>query len=295
MKYSIKNQWFIFYLSCIGLTACVSSTPYEISSHHPDHSITPTEQSCKNTRIFKLENNQLTQHERLDPNKISILNWNVYKGSGDSWETDFKLLSQDRDILIMQEARLDDTLHQMLDDQGFHWDLTSAFRYHNSQVGVMTASKIKPVSLCSVHSKEPYIRLPKTLLVSLYQLADSSEILLVANIHSINFTFGTEAYAKQLQTLQEILQHHNGPMIVAGDFNSWSDGRMDFIGQLEQNLSLNSLQYKSHNRTKIFGKAIDHIFYRNLTPYELTTPLVTSSDHNPILVSFSVNRNNQQP
>jgi endonuclease/exonuclease/phosphatase (EEP) superfamily protein YafD len=290
MKRPIIKQYFIFCLLCIGLTACVSSTPYEISSHHPDHSITPAEQSCNNTNIFKSENHKLTQYEHLDPNKISILNWNVYKGSGDSWGADFKLLSQDRDILIMQEARLDETLHQMLDTQGFHWDLTSAFRYHNSQVGVMTASKVRPIDLCSIHSKEPYIRLPKTLLVSLYQLADSTEVLLVANIHSINFTFGTEAYAEQLQTLQNILQQHTGPMIVAGDFNSWSDGRMHFIEQLEQNLDLNSLQYKSHNRTEIFGKAIDHIFYRDLTPYGLTTPQVTSSDHNPILVSFSVNK-----
>jgi len=293
MKRSLKKQCFIFCLLCIGLTACVSSTPYEISSHHPDHSITPTEQSCKNTNIFKSKNRKLTQHEHLDPNKVSILNWNVYKGSGDNWDSDFKLLSQDRDILIMQEARLDETLHQILDEQGFHWDLTSAFRYHNSQVGVMTASKIRPVDLCSVHSKEPYIRLPKTLLVSLYQLAGSSEILLVANIHSINFTFGTKAYAEQILTLQKILQQHEGPMIVAGDFNSWSDARMYFIEQLEQNLALNSLQYKSHNRTRIFGKAIDHIFYRGLTPYELTTPQVTSSDHNPILVSFRVNTDKQ--
>lgn len=290
MKRSIKKKCFIILLSCFGLTACVSSTPYEISSHQPDHSITPTEQSCKNTNIFQSANHKHTQHERLDPNKISILNWNVYKGSGDNWDSDFKLLSQDRDILIMQEARLDETLHQMLDAQGFHWDLTSAFRYRNSRVGVMTASKIRPVDLCSIHSKEPYIRLPKTLLVSLYQLAGSSEILLVANIHSINFTFGTEAYAEQLQTLQNILKQHKGPMIVAGDFNSWSDERIHFIEQFEQNLSLNSLQYQSHNRTKIFGKAIDHIFYRDLTPYELITPQVTSSDHNPILVSFSVNK-----
>jgi len=282
--------YFIIILFSLGLSACISSTPYQISSHTSDHNITPIEQSCKTTNIFQSDNHNSIQDKGLNTDRISVLNWNVYKGSGNNWNDDFKLLSQDRDILIIQEARLDETLHQILDDQGFHWDLTSAFRYRNSQVGVMTASKVKPIDLCSIHSKEPFIRLPKTLLVSLYLLAGSSKILLVANLHGINFTLGTKLYQQQIHHLQQVLQQHDGPMIVAGDFNSWSDDRVYIIEQLEQELSLEALEYQNHNRTRIFGKAIDHIFYRGLTPTDITIPQVSSSDHNPIIVSFSVNK-----
>lgn len=282
--------YFVIILFSLGLSACISSTPYQISSHASDHSIIPTEQSCKTTNISQSNNHKLVQNTGLNTDNISVLNWNVYKGSSNNWNDDFKLLSQDRDILIMQEARLDETFHQILDDQGFHWDLTSAFRYRNSQVGVMTASKVRPIDLCSIHTKEPFIRLPKTLLVSLYPLAGSSEVLLVANLHGINFTFGIKSYQQQINHLQEVLQQHDGPMIVAGDFNSWSDDRMHIIEQLEQELSLEALKYQNHNRTRIFGKAIDHIFYRGLTATDITTPQVTSSDHNPIIVTFRINK-----
>jgi len=289
MKYT-KKYYLIILLLLFGLSACISKTPYQISSHASDHTVTPTEKSCKTTDIFQSDKHQSVEIEGLNTDKISVLNWNVYKGAGEHWEHDFRKLSQNQDIITMQEARFDERLHQMLDEQGFQWDLVSAFLYHKSKVGVMTASKIRPIDLCSIHSKEPFIRLPKTLLVSLYPLAGSSETLLVANIHGINFTFGTKIYEQQIQNLQNVLQQHDGPMIVAGDFNSWSDGRIHIIEQLEQSLSLEALEYQNHNRTKVFGKAIDHIFYRGLIPTDITTPQVVSSDHNPIIVSFRINK-----
>jgi endonuclease/exonuclease/phosphatase (EEP) superfamily protein YafD len=273
-------------LLAFWLTACVSTTPYQISSHETDHSFTPQSLHC-GTAL--LADSLTTQNDGLNSNSISLLNWNAYKGSGKNWAADFEQLSQAKDIITLQEARLDDHLHQTLDTLKLYWNLTTAFLYNNLNVGVLTAARVPPISRCSIYSKEPIIQLPKTLIVNLYPLSDSEHQLLVANIHSINFTFGTNKYKEQITALQRVIQQHNGPVIVAGDFNSWSDRRMQIITQFKNDLSLSSLPYQDHNRTQIFGNAIDHIFYRDLSPTNIETPEVNSSDHNPIIVTFQLN------
>jgi endonuclease/exonuclease/phosphatase (EEP) superfamily protein YafD len=271
------------------LTACVSTTPYQISSHETDHSFTLLSLHCETTKITPPNDSLTIQNEGLNSHSISLLNWNVYKGSGKKWAADFEQLSQAKDIITLQEARLDEHLHQTLDALKLYWNLTTAFMYNNLNVGVLTAARVPPISRCSVHSKEPIIQLPKTLIVNLYPLSGSKSQLLVANIHSINFTFGTKKYQEQITALQRVIEQHNGPVIVAGDFNSWSNRRMQIITQFKNDLSLSSLPYQNHNRTQIFGNAIDHIFFRELSATKVETPELTSSDHNPIIVTFQLN------
>jgi endonuclease/exonuclease/phosphatase (EEP) superfamily protein YafD len=273
----------------VCLTACVSTTPYQISSHETDHSFTPLSLHCETTQIIQPADSSTTQNDGLNSNSISLLNWNVYKGSGENWAADFEQLSQAKDIITLQEARLDEHLHQTLDALKLYWDLTTAFLYNKLKVGVLTAARVPPISRCSIHSKEPIIQLPKTLIVNLYPLSGSEHQLLVANIHSINFTFGTKKYKEQITALQRVIQQHNGPVIVAGDFNSWSDRRMKIITQFKNDLSLSSLPYQNHTRTQIFGNAIDHVFFRELIATNVEIPELTSSDHNPIIVTFQLN------
>jgi endonuclease/exonuclease/phosphatase (EEP) superfamily protein YafD len=169
--------------------------------------------------------------------------------------------------------------------------LNAAFNYQDKATGVMTASRVKPLHSCGQRTAEPIIRYPKTSLISYYPVEGMNENLLVANIHGINFTFGVGAYKEQIEKLYDVMKNHNGPIVLAGDFNTWSDKRMLIVDDLAQRLSLESLDYTSHNRTIVFGNALDHVFYRELEPVEHDTWYVTSSDHNPTRVSFRVKDN----
>ncbi len=224
----------------------------------------------------------------LNPEKITLLNWNIYKGKRENWATDFKRYKYGHDVVLVQEARLDDDLIAMLDQEQRYWALNEAFRYDDRATGVMTASRVKPVRSCGQRTVEPLIRFPKTALISYYPIAGVDEHLLVANIHGINFTLGVSTYRKQVEKLYDAMKHHDGPIILAGDFNTWSDSRMAIVNQLAQRLSLASLDYTNHNRTSVFGNALDHVFYRGLSPVEHDTWYVRSSDHNPTRVKFRV-------
>ena len=242
--------------------------------------------------IDRLVQNDLYQAESgtigLDPDRISILNWNVYKGRRDNWATDFRRYSNRHDVVTIQEAHLGEELESLLDAEHRHWTMNAAFNYQDRATGVMTASSIKPVYTCGQHTIEPLIGTPKTSLISYYPVDGIDERLLVANVHGINFSLGVAAYNEQIEKLFELMRYHQGPIVLAGDFNTWSDKRMQIVETLAQRLSLSSLDYTSHNRTSVFGKALDHVFYRGLEPLEHDTWHVTSSDHNPTRASFRV-------
>ncbi len=224
----------------------------------------------------------------LDASNITILNWNIYKGEKKNWAKDFRQLSNGKDLVIIQEARLTPEVKEILKKQSINWTLNTGFYVNDEATGVLTGSKVKPVSSCGLRTTEPFLRLPKTVLVNEYDLSGTDERLLVANIHSINFTLGTKVYGKQIDELKAAITNHQGPVIVAGDFNSWSDGRKEIINNMVTDLSLKAVTYKSKNRITIFGNEIDHVFYRGLESVASEAKQVTSSDHNPIRVTFRV-------
>ena len=247
--------------------------------------------SCDKDKIIKHSNgSKPVQEKELDPNHISVLNWNIYKGQRDNWEDDFQRYSYKHDVVIIQEAHLGDSIEALLDKEHQYWSLNASFYLDDRATGVMTASKVKPLYSCGQRTTEPLIRTPKTSLISYYPVAGQDHNLLVANIHGINFTFGVDVYKEQIDELYEAMRHHQGPVILAGDFNTWSDERMKIVTGLADRLSLSSLDYTNHNhtRTLVLGNALDHVFYRGLEAMEHDTWYVTSSDHNPTRVSFRV-------
>ncbi len=242
-------------------------------------------QSCALTSA-KNDNTILTQG--LNPENIAFLNWNIYKGNGDNWQKDLSGFAQSHDLMTLQEALLDEELTALLERHDFDWVMTTAFHLNGTAAGVMTVAGADAVHSCGFKVEEPLIQIPKSTLVSYYAIEGSKKRLLVANIHGINFTFGVSVYRQQLETLYETIKHHDGPMIVAGDFNSWSENRMMEVSELINKLSLSDIEYSVNNKTHVFGNAIDHVFYRQLELVSSQVWQVSSSDHNPISVNFRV-------
>lgn len=226
--------------------------------------------------------------QHLDPDNISLLNWNIYKSNRTNWAKDLHDFIKEQDIVTIQEAHLNDKLQSVFARHNYHWTLNAAFHIKNKPSGVMTASRIATLNTCGLRHIEPIIRTPKTALINYYPIKDTRQILLVANIHSINFTLGTSAYKRQIDQLFQMAIKHDGPVIIAGDFNTWSQARMSVLEHHATSARLSSLDYSNHIRTHVFGKALDHVFYRGLKPLSHHSWEVDSSDHNPTSVKFKL-------
>jgi endonuclease/exonuclease/phosphatase (EEP) superfamily protein YafD len=225
---------------------------------------------------------------------FDLLSWNVFKGRREQWAEDFKSLVTDRDLVLLQEAHLTPSFREALEASGLHWLMVRAFDYDGAETGVLTAGMVSASAACLNRIAEPLIRVPKSALFTRYRLTGSSEELLLINLHGVNFMFGTTGFETQLDALAEVIAAHRGPMILAGDFNTWNGARDDILRRFAVKLGLMSLRFADDERSRHFGAAVDHVFYRGLDILAAKSVQVESSDHHPILASFRLSNERQK-
>lgn len=224
--------------------------------------------------------------KELDGERFSVSSWNIYKGSLTGWEKDLDHLNQQSDLLLLQEAHLVPGFKQWLEQRSLDWAMVHAFTLFGNWSGVLTSGKIPQLSPCAMRTYEPYLRVPKTALISYFPLKGHSNPLLVANIHAVNFTLGSSELATQLQAIREVIDEHSGPVILAGDFNTWTSTRMQVLRQLADSHGLQAVTFKSQQPSGRFGHQLDHIYYRGLTPLGSRVTELKSSDHYPLTATF---------
>ena len=224
------------------------------------------------------------------PDTFGMLCWNVYKNNKKHPRFQSYLRKEVErrvvDLILFQEAGFRDNHHFELPH--FSYDAAANLEFKGDFYGVLTASRMESSYAQAYLSegRESILGPHKSLLLSNYLFDDGSS-LLILNIHAINFR-ETQRYSKELERFLDLLKEHKGPMILAGDFNSWSNKRMDKLKKIAERLSLTAVTFKETGKVKSFmGKELDFVFYREL---ELVEAVVMDehklSDHNPLFVRF---------
>ena len=229
----------------------------------------------------------------LDGDGFNLLNWNMFKGRKAGWEEDFKRLIAEGDVILLQEAHLTDALTEVLRRARLNWSLATAFRYQGAEAGVLTASRTELLGICMQRFLEPVVKTPKTSLVARFPLTTGEE-LVVVNLHAINFTVDDIYFRRFWQEMETILQPHEGPLVVAGDFNTWSAARQAIVVNTTERLGLTPVQFPLDQRTLILDRPIDHIYCRGLVPVDAVVYEVSTSDHNPMRVTFKLANNHTE-
>lgn len=251
----------------------------------------------------------------LNADRLCLLNWNIAKNNHRAdWQRELGAIARDYNpqLFFFQEARLDlqtpdplfgqgeklsSELDPGLEDLTWHFapNLVEADLSHG--FGVLTAAHAGNLSHCMLHSehKEPLISTPKVALITEYPLAGFDQTLLTINIHSINFVRSYK-FAAQLKQVAAAIAHHPGPIIFAGDFNTWRSERMDLLEASMASLGLSRVDFAEDcdRQLKRFLKSdpLDHVFYRGLELLPEETRVigtVDSSDHKPMVVTFRMN------
>ncbi len=224
----------------------------------------------------------------LDNNgHLSLLVWNIYKQQLPDWEQELTHLTQSSQLTLLQEVSATPSFILWLNQQELLGQQAKAFDVFENSVGVMNVAKHYPNKVCAMFENEPWLQLPKSALFALYPLSNGTE-LLVANIHAVNFSFGIVELKRQLDQIKRTLDQHNGPIIFAGDFNTWSDERMALVSRIMHQLALRPVIFTPDLRTQ-FGLTelpLDHVFYRGLKVTEQQVIQSSVSDHNPLHVEF---------
>ena len=223
-------------------------------------------------------------------NNMSILVWNVKKGTGESaWQRDMDKLTKGKSLALLQEGLQDEKMPGILAGiPSYGWVMAKTFYMlvdHNA-TGVITGSIQDPNTSMFLRSPdmEPAINTPKISLLTTYTMADGSQIM-VANIHAINVQT-PEPFFRQIDGLIAELAKWNGKIILAGDFNTWIPQRTQYMQEKAKSIGLEQVVFANDPRNP--QHTLDHIFVRGCTVSNAKVwDKIKSSDHEPLTADLA--------
>ena len=139
-------------------------------------------------------------------------------------------------------------------------------------------------------------------LVTEYPLPNGEKLLAV-NVHLLNFErWSLKKLRRQLEDLKSIMAHHEGPIVMAGDFNTWNRKRLALVNKTTREVHLEEVTGFPQGRTTgdmrsgfwndIFGVEkelpLDRVFFYGFHPRSARVLPYDTSDHRPILVKLDL-------
>ncbi len=124
------------------------------------------------------------------------------------------------------------------------------------------------------------------LLATVYPLHTFGQSLLVVNTHIINFV-SFEKFRAHLDQVFQMHEHHDGPILLAGDFNTWNGKRSKYFHSLAMSFALEEVKIMRRPRLHHLFRHLDHIYCRGLEVVDAHVHThIHSSDHYPISLSL---------
>ena len=222
---------------------------------------------------------------------FTLLCWNVAKLTlHSSYQEYLKSIIKDHhiDILLLQEVKK--SIAAELDLYDYSYILSPNIQTKKHIFGVLSAFKISCEDEVSLLTKKQELSYTthKVTLITKHKISEDTELVIV-NLHAINFVKNSDFYA-ELEHIKLSLKSHKGPMVVAGDFNTWNLKRVQYLREFADNLSLREVRFKDNSKLKkAFTNCLDYIFYRGLK--FLDSKVIDAkkfSDHNPIVATFTL-------
>lgn len=278
MRINLKKKRFIFYKLILHTTIFLTALSLKANPF-----------CASNSNLLSFKNSQFDTSLASQKSKssiIKVLSWNVYKLSRLGIFNDIKNLTLQSDIVFLQEG-----LHTPAWQAAFsthfmmNWSFHKSFCNSNDEAtGVLTGSKYTLENSFTLHSPltEPITNTPKASGFSLVTI-HNKKVLLV-NTHALNFNLGSAFEAHINQTASHI-QNFKGPVIWAGDFNTWSAERLDHLEKVAKKLKLSFIQPTHDNR----WLKLDHILVRGFAVRNTQLHELNTSDHWPLTTELTLN------
>lgn len=221
--------------------------------------------------------------------QFDIFIWNVYKGQKTHiFENDFRALGEGKDFILLQEAIVDERMPRLWQESfgSYEWNLAQSFHYKKdlSSTGVAIGSKLRPESVDFIRAKtrEFFWLTPKLTLFSEYDFG-GRKVLMVCT-HMLNFVT-LAAFTASLYEVAERISAFPGPVVLAGDFNTWNFKRYIVMKAIFRDLGLEHVDLDNDGRLL----KLDHVFVRGFEILKAEVHhTVVSSDHFPLEIKLKI-------
>jgi endonuclease/exonuclease/phosphatase (EEP) superfamily protein YafD len=228
---------------------------------------------------------------------LQVLVWNLHKGGDQDFEKDFALLTVGKDLILSQEILLTPKMKKVFSDLPDYLFSTATSFFVGSDLertGVAIAAKAPSLNTLFIRTvnHEPFLDSPKMTIINQYPIRNRNDYLTVINLHGINFVTA-QTFNEEINRVCRViiaLKLINHPLILAGDFNSWSEERLSILNRIKNNLGLNEANFLPDNRITFNNHPLDHVFYsKHLTLVSAKAEgFYQGSDHKPLELIFDI-------
>ncbi len=217
--------------------------------------------------------------EKRPSQELIVITWNAFKYSNTLFFKDFKRLSETADIFLVQEA-----MHSVDLEKAFAQNINFDFSFHKSfcmpgkrATGVMNSARFQLLNNVTLVSPdvEPLALTPKVTAYS--QIYFNGQLVHVFNTHALNFNIGIP-FERQMFAIAKEISKISGPVIWAGDFNTWNGPRKNYMEKITTALKLKHLKPAKDPRNLV----LDHIYIKGFSFGESEVLIENSSDHYPV-------------
>ena len=218
---------------------------------------------------------------------FSFLVWNVNKYSAIDLNNILIDMKQQPDFYFLQEVKVQEQDPNVFIQQlGYEWIMGKHLYFPRSKKisGVKTGSIFSTTATNIFHTThtESISLTPKAAALCTYPIKETHLTLLTINVHFLNFVSLT-TFAKELNKLALLFSTHQGPLILTGDFNTWSKARKNCLLDMITSNGLLEAKLSSPYLHRYTGKQLSFLFTRNIH-IQRTKILrtITYSDHFPL-------------
>jgi len=242
------------------------------------------------------------------PSTVRVLAWNVHKERAAGFAPHLAGYLRDGvDLVLLQEACLDGAAPALL-ATSLDWRIAPSWApagrtsdwligcRHGARcaTGVLTAAAAPPLRQTVLRTAGRELGVtPKTALVTEYAVRGSANTLLVANVHALAFQ-SLDVFEAELDRVVTVLRPHRGPLLLAGDLNTWTRRRLAAVDHAAQALGLSPVAFPGGARSTGVGfQPLDHVYQRGLRvradSIEVGDEARTGvSDHNALRVTVEL-------
>ncbi len=238
----------------------ITNLTYQLRPQHPAEGLEYLSISTGAHRQF---------FERGSPYEIVV--WNTFKGQRERYYDFLSEKAENASLILLQEFRHDPVLESRHQELFTDRDALMAISFYTQRnqtapTGVCTVSDVRSVKNLFLLSRyyEPVTRTPKMAMCTYYPLDNAmcppEQSLLVLNSHGINFRL-RRPFLDQMLQFEEKLRHHEGPIILVGDFNTWEQGRVRILEMIARMIGLKHVRFPAGIKS-VRGHELDRVYIR---------------------------------
>lgn len=214
-----------------------------------------------------------------DEKTIEVLTWNVLKFKRENSFSDLLALAGKSDFAFVQEAvHTEDLQNNAAKKISMDWTFFKSFCREYGATGVQTGSRFAQTEVAALMAPglEPVVNTPKVTGFSTVEI-QGVRVLLI-NVHGLNANQGLD-FEKHMDQIYDVAKDFKGPIIWAGDFNTWNPLRTAYLNAKAKALGMVILKPAVDNRKL----KLDHIIVRGFRAKSVTIlDTYVSSDHFPV-------------